>query len=921
VGIRLKSEDAFEADLSGTGKYRCLCDGTFAGLMKAADFMFNHGAGLPQVGSGLQAAISHHESTSGTGVDVSGNVVQFCLDGANVSIGPELFGMRQPALSRALQVGHSGHTYNPLDHSIQYASLSSLWRRSSRAETDNASELAYCFCERLRAHLTLTDESKLAVTVPDDADDFMLRPLLDSLEISYPERVGVIRRSVAAGLAWQQSTGYAGAEVRPGDVLLVVDAGGPSLCTTPLVARGDSRLDDDLSRGILWERRPSYMPEEWDDGMSYRTLLLEYAMSAVRFHGCEVSPSDMQASSLVDMGVIHCVLREGASRFIPLSAQHRAGVLEVQYMPATWQRICGKWIAAMTAHLDSWGSRNGPLADLLGGILGRRNRVTLLLSLPDAMRDAIGSEWKAKVSRSLPQDILVGPACYMDNADAQLATGAHIAARRLSKNIPVCIEWMPELSLEVFKNAHFGLLPIFTENTVYASLGQPITCEVEEDLILRAGNSFYEFPLLQGRAGQKPLQYLARLEPRPRLEQDLTVRLTVRFSYGTNRYTLTAHPAVAGTTAASELKFSWARGSQGAALIAPQIPPPLEMSSEDRAKLIDWLTKSCGILCSVCKEAFDDHRISDERASWFTSWLAKAFEMPVRRLWLAGMRLQDSPEGARDTWNEAFSWLLRITGATDEGKAMEWSENLLSGKDAVRQDAIRILTRAQMDCPSALVSWLASACHDKTIIGSYVWQDGIGRILGLDGLDNERLLGSVFDAMRSSCTGDGFDPKHTAAIREAIAKALWSNEHAAERIGRSPCADLRGLLTNTERDLYSLATRVHNMPETDGRLRSIAMSFSHHCMVILGILRLTASDRSWRDAMSARSQRLVRSIRYADAEFAQKHIPVKSTLRFDLQKPSALSRMSDIAFATTAFLTGDTKCTLAVVSIAEDEDR
>ena len=61
-------------------------------------------------------------------------------------------------------------------------------------------------------------------------------------------------------------------------------------------------------------------------------------------------------------------------------------------------------------------------------------------------------------------------------------------------------------------------------------------------------------------------------------------------------------------------------------------------------------------------------------------------------------------------------------------------------------------------------------------------------------------------------------------------------------------------------------------------------------------------------------------IRLVDARFAEKRIEVKSPLKFDLKKPEALYRMSNIAFAATSFLSGDTSCRLAVVSMEEDEE-
>jgi hypothetical protein len=67
-------------------------------------------------------------------------------------------------------------------------------------------------------------------------------------------------------------------------------------------------------------------------------------------------------------------------------------------------------------------------------------------------------------------------------------------------------------------------------------------------------------------------------------------------------------------------------------------------------------------------------------------------------------------------------------------------------------------------------------------------------------------------------------------------------------------------------------------------------------------------------------QQLVRRIRQADWGFAQSGAVVRSDIRFVVEKPVTLHRMSELAYVLNAYLTGDTGSNLIQIASIEEEE-
>jgi hypothetical protein len=93
--------------------------------------------------------------------------------------------------------------------------------------------------------------------------------------------------------------------------------------------------------------------------------------------------------------------------------------------------------------------------------------------------------------------------------------------------------------------------------------------------------------------------------------------------------------------------------------------------------------------------------------------------------------------------------------------------------------------------------------------------------------------------------------------------------------------------------------------------------------IILGLLRLRQDEyfaTRILAAGSARLLRIARLVRRVDAVLATRGVAVTSSLRLSAQRPESLFRMSELAFALNAFLTGEAGSNLIQIATIEDDE-
>jgi hypothetical protein len=169
------------------------------------------------------------------------------------------------------------------------------------------------------------------------------------------------------------------------------------------------------------------------------------------------------------------------------------------------------------------------------------------------------------------------------------------------------------------------------------------------------------------------------------------------------------------------------------------------------------------------------------------------------------------------------------------------------------------------------------------------------------------------------------DPRLAGAILRIAAFAWWDDRDSIRRCYAEESWYVSMVLGQAENCITRTVPIVSRIADTDeeGRKRKesfFSNMFSCSCQVILAILRLQNDVPEFSKEFGRRLQRLSALIRRNDSLFARRHIPVVSRVRFaNLQKPTALHAVSDIAFATNAFLSGSELCRHVELRSEDDE--
>lgn len=96
-----------------------------------------------------------------------------------------------------------------------------------------------------------------------------------------------------------------------------------------------------------------------------------------------------------------------------------------------------------------------------------------------------------------------------------------------------------------------------------------------------------------------------------------------------------------------------------------------------------------------------------------------------------------------------------------------------------------------------------------------------------------------------------------------------------------------------------------------------------YMLAILTLLRLRDPDRAGLfpvlEVASDNSKKLVRELRILD-DYMSKERPINPAIRFKLNKPDSLSKMSDLCYALDLYLNGDKQAaSIEVVGVDEDD--
>jgi len=345
----------------------------------------------------------------------------------------------------------------------------------------------------------------LTYIVPDATDEFALGTLRRAVNAAF-RHAEPLPRSVASVFDWQSSPRFAASGVADGDCVLVLDTVGATLSATPLRARKNEALKERLpaSHGIYWERSPCIQS------------------------GPEITSVATAASMLARLG---CTFPDVVARLWGFQGLVDEGV------GVSWQDEAGGWYTAPCdqeqAIKNAMLALGDPWARLARGVTQELNELVLgarvfILFAGDIFRGAVG--------RATILDLR----CDRELVPLGFAHEPHQGGmvlhrwQELAGDIPLWRDRLPELSMRIIQDGRYARFNLVKDATVPPRRGCVVVIPIADTFILKAKQSDYQFPLLQG-SEHSELHYEAFLSsPAFPLNENLPVTLALTYSYGTD---------------------------------------------------------------------------------------------------------------------------------------------------------------------------------------------------------------------------------------------------------------------------------------------------------------------------------------------------------------------------------------------------
>jgi len=836
----------------------------------------------------------------------------------------------------------------------------SLWSIGNALDADNQADIGMVSLATGRvlgaiaSELALPTGSRVAYTVPDAVDEFSQRSLRSAMASLFHHPVPVWR-SVAAAMAWASAAGERGP--RDGDAVVVVDTEFSTVSLTVLTARYDEKLEKThpSSRGIYWERMPPLPPDEGLEALGWPHVLREYARMLVKLELNSLVASDQErvVEDLLRSGKVDSLVANGGSVFVHVPSNERAtpDVAKLSEDSAWFQEKADTWSKDMDLCVRSTLSDLEKTTDvrfgqtralLIGGPSAcsrfRERRPTgRILSFnsegeygfikqDDGSQNAYFRVNDTKMLDGLvPQkgiavefDVQRGPIGPIASRIASnplaawlrqrtvvtpdmLASGARECLLRRDTGSKTWYEWLPELSLEVVRDGHFGELPLIKEGQyVDAFLGDAVQIEAPEDLTLPRGHRWFAFPLLVGRQGRRPVPWEARLDsPAFPLGSDARAKLCLLYRYGLeNSYELAVEPVVSVGAPFAKVHVKWVRGGEDATKTRSRETLVLEKKTWDRELETKFLEMAGSL-----------HRFGDAKH-------ARYVYAVTRDCWSWGRSHANCPDSVRSAFPRFRDHLL------DALPAQVSACNI--------PPAIEILSLLHEDIPSKQLDLLLKLDEEA---GSNRERRDDGKQAALYKKTAEMLAMAVGDGRgkrgavlnRLLCcldrhaNGDTFDPELAGLTMRALAKAAWRHPEFV----RALAATLRGAELVIARCRWSLNNLFRSVPvkvvsdeQRKQVSRKLGTPFMDACKLLLALMAVDPANPAVAplQAGSQSAVGIAKLVRQIDARFASIEADLNWRVKLEVTMPPDLHRMSQMAYWLNQYLTGDEGANLVRVN-------
>ena len=511
---------------------------------------------------------------------------------------------------------------------------------------------------------------------------------------------------------------------------------------------------------------------------------------------------------------------------------------------------------------------------------------------------------------------------YQSSSD-EILKGALVYKERLNRHLPTWTEYLPHLSLEVIKDGDYAELELIGDDVSFDVMGDDNEHIIEERLLLKANEKEFSFPLLKQDISRKSTMIDAYITDRSfPLDHDVEVALSVRYKYGyDNSYELTLKPVNGRETAFKEIVVEWANTDRKANILS--IWPPATNKAEASVILLEIEETQRSFV--IIKDSIEKHFVNypgygDKTVPIKnTSWALNKNIFKLRNIVLSGI---PEAEIFLDSFiqSDLYKYIGQLAGIFKSASIPDsfYSNNESRELSFLRGDCMQVMFSVGKYTPEVI---------QKYFVSHYTDYDERSRTKALVDMllcngHNHQAIGKLIDDVRNANNDDTYSIRMDALVKELSRMCCFDSDLVYDFYDADPSF-------MTEMALYVVASlrkqlaKCERVGENYKPRKQDVKRYIAYMLAILTLLRLRDPDRAGLfpvlEVASDNSKKLARELRILD-DYMSKERPINPAIRFKLNKPDSLSKMSDLCYALDLYLNGDKQAaSIEVVGVDEDD--
>jgi cold shock CspA family protein len=704
------------------------------------------------------------------------------------------------------------------------------------------------------------------------------------------------------------------------------------------------------SHGIYWERKPPLPPDEDLGILGWPHVLREYAHHIVDHALAFLSENQKNyiIDDLLRTNMITKLVNHGESIFIQIPSNNSAATVVVELFEDSnrFDKYLDEWINRILDGIDA-AQKTVTVKHVLltGGIFGYdrfkksqqftgrikrydqdkgfgfiaidKNDKELFFHCSSVQKDSpqlkaddhvvfdIGNGKKGDEAQNVEVISPFVPWLRGRNritiSPSLLALGARECLLRLDTECVTWQEWLPELSLELIRDGHYGELPLLEHGMfIDPFLGKKEQFTIPEKLTLQSGKKWFSFPLLVGRYDRLPIAWEARIESSAfPLDCNLEVELQLSYRYGLeNSYELSVVPVKKDKAPFERIAAKWMKGSilENTSIDASSSNKsftfqPSPWSSEESEKFVS-ATQSLA-------------RIDNENFGRFLFAV-------TRSCWSQGRSIATAPSNVQRVFPSFRDSLLHLVSQSA----------LQTLQQAPR--ILEILVLLHVDAPIELIDLLLHIDDDaKDDESSKKILDLMGNLVGDGCSERAALLKRLLYHLERHTNSYTFKPALAGMSIRAISNAAWRHPQFTTSLTEELGA-MKLIIGQCQRSLNNLLRKVPAEIVNENKRTEVTNRdgtlFRDTCELLLALLRIDQSNPevTLLKPSSSTAYALAKVIRQLDARFVATGIQIRWRVQLNVNVDEVLHRMSPVAFTLNTYLAEGAGSNLVQIGVVSE---